>query len=57
MHFAHDEDGATTVDFVVLTAAAIGMAIAVMNTTGSGVHDHAERVEDKFVEQGVMTTY
>jgi len=35
-NFRRDEDGAVTVDFVVLTAAIVGLGIAVMTSVGSG---------------------
>lgn len=38
-NFRRDEDGAVTVDWVVLTAAIVGLGIAVMTTVGGGVTD------------------
>jgi Flp pilus assembly pilin Flp len=38
-NFARDEDGAVTVDWVVLTAAIVGLGIAVLTTVGGGVMD------------------
>ena len=35
-NFRADEDGAVTVDWVVLTAAIVGLGIAVMSTVGNG---------------------
>jgi Flp pilus assembly pilin Flp len=35
-NFRADEDGAVTVDWVVLTAAIVGLGIAVLTTVGSG---------------------
>jgi Flp pilus assembly pilin Flp len=35
--FRGDEDGAVTVDWVVLTAAIVGLGIIVMQTVGGGV--------------------
>ncbi len=35
--FRNDEDGAVTVDWVVLTAAIVGLGIVVMNTVGGGI--------------------
>jgi len=40
--FSKDEDGAVTVDWVVLTAAIVGLGIVVMNTVGSGITDSAK---------------
>ena len=36
-HFAKDEDGAVTVDWVVLTAAIVGLGLVVMTTIRPGV--------------------
>ncbi len=35
-NFRRDEDGAVTVDFVVLTAAIVGLGIAVLTSVGAG---------------------
>ncbi|MEL6642291.1 MAG: hypothetical protein AAFQ79_00035 [Pseudomonadota bacterium] len=37
MRFKDEEDGAVTVDWVVLTAALVGIAIAIIATVRSGV--------------------
>ncbi|MCT8161362.1 Flp family type IVb pilin [Pseudoruegeria sp. SHC-113] len=36
-NFAKDESGAVTVDWVVLTAALVGLGIAVLSTVATGV--------------------
>jgi len=36
--FRNDEDGAVTVDWVVLTAAIVGLGIAIMATVGGGAN-------------------
>ena len=36
-NFKNDESGAVTVDWVVLTAAIVGLGLVVMNTVGAGV--------------------
>jgi Flp pilus assembly pilin Flp len=36
-NFKSDESGAVTVDWVVLTAAIVGLGLAVMTSVGSGV--------------------
>ena len=38
-NFAADESGAVTVDWVVLTAAIVGLGIAVMASVSTGVND------------------
>ena len=36
-NFRADESGAVTVDWVVLTAAIVGLGLVVMNTVGGGI--------------------
>ena len=43
-NFAHDEDGAVTVDWVVLTAAIVGLGIAVLTSVSGGVNSLAETI-------------
>jgi Flp pilus assembly pilin Flp len=38
-NFFADESGAVTVDWVVLTAAIVGLGLVVMNTVGGGIED------------------
>ncbi len=40
-HFLKNEDGAVTVDWVVLTAAIIGLGLAVIATVSNGALNHA----------------
>lgn len=54
-NFIHDEDGAVTVDWVVLSAAVVGLCSAIFFSLGNGAHDHAERIGDEFVARGIMT--
>ena len=42
-NFRKDEDGAVTVDWVVLTAAIVGLAIVAFNTIGDNVETTADR--------------
>jgi Flp pilus assembly pilin Flp len=42
--FRDDEDGAVTVDWVVLTAAIVGMGVAVMTTVKSGTESVATKI-------------
>ena len=42
--FANDESGAVTVDWVVLTAAIVGLGLIVMQTVGAGVEDLAGEI-------------
>ena len=43
--FAKDEDGAVTVDWVVLTAAIVGIAIAVAATIEGGLQNAASAID------------
>lgn len=45
--FAHDESGAVTVDWVVLTAATVGLGIAAMGVVQLGVADLSNDVADE----------
>ena len=42
--FRADESGAVTVDWVVLTAAIVGLGMVVMKTVGVGVTDLGHRI-------------
>jgi len=43
--FRKDEDGAVTVDWVVLTAAIVGLGIAILATVTDGVEDLASEID------------
>ncbi|MBM1221558.1 hypothetical protein JQU17_11695 [Ponticoccus sp. SC2-23] len=43
--FIRDEDGAVTVDWVVLTAAVVGLGIAVLTSVSNGAEQMAENIE------------
>ncbi|MEM6576960.1 MAG: hypothetical protein AAF678_00585 [Pseudomonadota bacterium] len=45
-NFAKDEDGAVTVDWVVLTAAVVGLGVAAITTVSGGVGTLAEGISD-----------
>jgi len=55
--FAVSDDGAVTVDFVVLAGAVIGMVIVITTNLGTSVHDQAGRIDRKMTSVGVWTTY
>ena len=55
--FARDEDGAVTVDWVVLTAAIVGLGVAVLTTVGGATADYGTTIADHLSSQGVKTTY
>jgi hypothetical protein len=42
--FACDEAGAVTVDWVVLTAAIVGLGLIVMNSVGAGIADLGNKI-------------
>jgi len=55
--FQRDEDGAVTVDWVVLTAAIVGLGIAVLTTVGNATDDYADDIGDYLSSQSIKTTY
>ena len=55
--FIHDEDGAVTVDWVVLTAAIVGLGIAVYGVVSTGVEDLSTDISDQLESQGITTTF
>lgn len=56
-NFARDEDGAVTVDWVVLTAAIVGLGIAVLGVVSGGVQDLSEDIEAQLTGQAITTTF
>ena len=55
--FGRDEDGAVTVDWVVLTAAIVGLGIAVLTTVGDATDDYADDIGAHLSAQGIKTAY
>ena len=55
--FDRDQDGAVTVDWVVLTAAIVGLGIAVLTTVGGATDDYGDTIGSHMSTQGVKTTY
>ncbi|RAP40285.1 hypothetical protein BYZ73_15880 [Rhodovulum viride] len=53
--FAKDESGAVTVDWVVLTAAIVGLGIAVLGTVRSGVNGLGDKIEASLTTATVAT--
>ena len=45
--FAADEDGAVTVDWVVLTAAVVGLGLAVMTVVKPSVNSVSQKITTK----------
>lgn len=58
-NFKNDESGAVTVDWVVLTAAIVGLAIAVLAAVSSGVEKLSTDISDQLTTQGanIKTTF
>ena len=50
--FTKDESGAVTVDWVVLTAAIVGIALAVIVLISSGVEDASGGINDELLTAG-----
>ena len=55
MNFKRDEDGAVTVDWVVLTAAIVGLGIAVMLSVGGSTSDLSDTIAAKLSTTGIAT--
>ncbi len=55
--FRSEEDGAVTVDWVVLTAAIVGLGIATLAAVSNGVDDLSGDIEDQLTKQGISTTF
>lgn len=51
--FAKNENGAVTVDWVVLTAAIVGLGLVVMQTVGGGVETLSTNVKTSVAGQTV----
>ena len=58
--FRNDEDGAVTVDWVVLTAAIVGLGIAVYGVISGGIEDLSNDIDGELrrdvVGQGFSST-
>ena len=52
-NFRSDEDGAVTVDWVVLTAAIVGLGIAVLSTVRTGATDLATDIGNELTDTAV----
>ena len=53
--FLNDESGAVTVDWVVLTAAIVGLGIAVLTSVGGGTTTLAGKISDSLAAGEVNT--
>ena len=52
-NFTADESGAVTVDWVVLTAAIVGLGIAVIAAVSNGVGSLGERISEAVADQPI----
>ena len=53
--FLNDESGAVTVDWVVLTAAIVGLGIAVLTSVGGGTTSLADQISENLADANVRT--
>ena len=51
--FSRDEDGAVTVDWVVLTAAIVGLGIAVLTSVQGGTQSLADKISGELNDMEV----
>lgn len=56
-NFKNDESGAVTVDWVVLTAAIVGLGIAVLATVSGGVKNLSGDISKQLSDQKISTTF
>jgi len=54
-NFRNDESGAVTVDWVVLTAAIVGLGIAVVATVGTGIGDMGTTIQTALTGAAIDT--
>lgn len=52
--FKADEDGAVTVDWVVLTAAIVGLGIAVLTSVSGGTTSLADRISGELSTMTIL---
>ena len=55
--FMNDEHGAVTVDWVVLTAALVGLGLAVMGVVSNGVQTASERIAQQLRSDMINTRF
>ena len=54
-NFTNDESGAVTVDWVVLTAAIVGLGIAVLTSVSGGTTDLADSISSELSGMDIMS--
>jgi Flp pilus assembly pilin Flp len=55
--FSNDESGAVTVDWVVLTAAIVGLGIAVYAVVSGGISDLSNGIDNQLTNQAISTSF
>ncbi len=55
INFIKDEDGAVTVDWVVLTAAIVGLGIAVLTSVSGGTTSLADKISSNLGNMTIAT--
>ena len=55
INFIKDEDGAVTVDWVVLTAAIVGLGIAVLTSVSGGTTTLADKISTNLAGQTIAS--
>ena len=55
--FANDESGAVTVDWVVLSAAIVGIAIAVVTLISGGIETAANGINDELTNASSSVSF
>jgi Flp pilus assembly pilin Flp len=53
--FHRDEDGAVTVDWVVLTAAIVGLGVSVIAMVSAGATDYSTSIGNQLSNQSILT--
>lgn len=56
-NFVEDDDGAVTVDWVILTAAAVSLALAALATTTQGTKSLTETISTEMANSTIKTTF
>ena len=56
-NFVSNESGAVTVDWVVLTAAIVGLGLAVMSVVSGGTEDLTNKIGTQLSTQTIKTTF
>lgn len=56
-NFKNDESGAVTVDWVVLTAAIVGLGIAVLAAVSDGVENLSSDIDTQMSGQAISTSF